>query len=77
MAASHVILSTHMANIDIAILTVLRPMPVVGKTWALAWVRIVARALPRGREHLCVPKTSSVLIGAPLSHYPMSSGQFT
>src|SRR5262249_19686734 len=50
---SHAILSTHMANIDIAILTVLRPMPVVGKTWALAWMRIVpkARALPRGREN--------------------------
>ena len=48
--ASH--LFTHMARIDIlAILTVLRPMPVVGKTWALAWVRIVARALPRRREH--------------------------
>ena len=31
-------------------LTVLRPMPVVGKTWALAWMRIVGRALPRRRE---------------------------
>jgi hypothetical protein len=43
------ILSTHMANNDIAILIVLRPTPVVGKTW----VRIVtkARALPRGREN--------------------------
>ena len=45
----HAILFTHMARIDIAVLTVLHPMPVVGKTWALAWVRIVA-ALPRGRE---------------------------
>jgi len=41
-----------MARIGIlAILTVLRPMPVVAKTWALAWVWIVARALPRGREN--------------------------
>jgi hypothetical protein len=46
----HAILFTHMAKIDMAVLTVLRPMPVVGKTWALAWVRIVA-ALPRRREN--------------------------
>lgn len=45
------ILFTHMAKIDIAVLTVLRPMPVVGKTWALAWMRIVGRALPRRREN--------------------------
>ena len=39
----HAILFTHMARIDMAVLTVLRPMPVVGKTmplvgktWALA-----------------------------------------
>jgi len=38
---------------DISVLTVLRPMLVVGKTWALAWMRIVAkaRALPRRREN--------------------------
>ena len=42
---------THMAFDMVDPLTVLRPMPVVGKTWALAWMRIVGRALPRRREN--------------------------
>ena len=44
---------THMVNIDIAILTLLSSIPVVGKTWALPWVRVVAKAgaLPRAHEH--------------------------
>jgi hypothetical protein len=52
-APSHATPFTHMARIDISVLTVLRPMLVVGKTWALAWMRIVAkaRALPRRREN--------------------------
>ena len=39
---------THMAKIDIAILTLLSSIRVEGKTWALPLVRVVAkpRALP-------------------------------
>jgi hypothetical protein len=47
----HVILFTHMAFDMADPLTVLRPMSVVGKTLALAWMRIVGRALPRRREN--------------------------
>ena len=49
--AHRAILFTHMAFDMVDPLTVLRPMPVVGKTWALAWMRIVGRALPRRREN--------------------------
>jgi hypothetical protein len=44
-------LSIHMAFDMVDPLTVLRPMSVLGKTWALAWIRIVGRALPRRREN--------------------------
>jgi len=68
-------LSTHMARIDIlAILTVLRPMPVVGKTWALAWMRIVAkaRALPRGRENRMLHRYSGGRRRCPLLEWRLS-----
>jgi hypothetical protein len=45
------VLSIHMAFDMVDPLTVLRPMSVLGKTWALAWIRIVGRALPRRREN--------------------------
>jgi hypothetical protein len=62
-----------MARIDIlAILTVLRPMPVVAKTWALASVRIVARALPRGRENRVPRRYCGVRRRWPLMEWRLS-----
>ena len=53
LLASRPFFFLHMAFDMVDPLTVLRPMPVVGKTWALAWMRIVGRALPRRRENQC------------------------
>ena len=67
--------SPHLAKFDIATLIVLRPMPVVGKTW----VRIVAktRTLPRGRENrMPHPYSSGELRRWPLLEWRLPVGPF-